>query len=78
MRMSRNGWKAMCFLTIIVCGLTMAWGSRTIKNEYEELNISYQDEKAIADMMADVIADKNQEIADLNRQIAELEAQLPQ
>lgn len=78
MRLSRNGWKALFFTTIIILGLTMACGSWKLTKEYDDLNDSYQDEKAIADMMEEVIATKNQEIADLNKQIEELEAKLPQ
>lgn len=70
--MNRNQWKACCYLTVIVCGLWMAWGSWCHLTEYDKLNDSYKAEQAIVKQMEQVIVSKNLEIDELNAQIKEL------
>lgn len=70
--MSRNQWKACCYLTVIVCGLWMKWGSDRHTAEWNKLNDDYRAEQAIVDHMEQVIVDKNLEIEQLNIQVKEL------
>lgn len=70
--MSKTQWKACCFITVIICGLWMAWGSWCHLLEYDKLNESYKTEQRIVDQMEQVIVDKNLEIDELNAQIKQL------
>ncbi len=70
--LSRRQWKACCFLTVIICGLWMAWGSWHHVEAYNELHDSYKAEQQIVDQMEQVIVTKNLEIDGLKAQIKEL------
>lgn len=76
--MSKAKWKTICIIALAIFGASASWCCVEMSHDYGHLNDSYQDEKAIADMMEDVIANKNHEIDKLNRQIEQLKAQLPQ
>lgn len=76
--MSKAKWKTICIIALAIFGASASWCCVEMSHDYGHLNDSYQDEKAIADMMEEVIAAKNHEIADLNKRIEELEARIPQ
>lgn len=75
--LTKEEWRTACIVALVVFGILAMWYSNTTANEYKALYDSYTAEKHIADMMEDVIVQKNQQINDLNRQIEELESQLP-
>ena len=75
--LTRAEWRMACIVALVVFGILAMWYSNTTVDEYKSLYDSYTAEKHIADMMADVIAEKNQQIGDLNQQIDDLKAQLP-
>lgn len=75
--LTKEEWRTVCIVALIVFTTMAAWYSVSTAEEYKTLYDSYTAEKDIADMMADVIADKNQQIDDLNKQIKQLKSQLP-
>lgn len=75
--LTKEEWRTACIVALVVFGILAMWYSNTTADEYKSLYDSYTAEKHIADMMADVIADKNQQIDDLNQQIVDLKEQLP-
>lgn len=70
--MSRTQWKACCFITVIICGLWLKWGSDKHTAAWDKLNEDFQTERYIVNQMEQVIADKNMEIDNLNAQIKQL------
>ncbi len=75
--LTKNEWKALFFATMTVYAVFGLWYRFSSVKKYADLSESYTAEKHIADMMADVIADKNKQIDDLNQQIVDLKEQLP-
>lgn len=75
--LTRTEWRTACIVALVVFGILAMWYSNTTAEEYKALYDRYTAEKHIADMMEEVIADKNKQIDDLNQQIVDLESQLP-
>ena len=75
--LTKEEWRTACIVVLVVFGILAAWYSFSLAKDYKALSDNYEVEKHIADMMADVIADKNQQIGDLNQQIEDLKEQLP-